>query len=48
MLLSVETEDNQPSVKVLVEAVAFPSQERTEMGLLHFPRQQEKPIRVGR
>lgn len=41
-------EDNLPSIKVLVEAMAFPSQERREMGLLHFPWQQEKPIRVGR
>lgn len=45
--LSVEREDDPPAIKVLVEAVAFPSQDRLEMGLLHFPWQQEKPIRVS-
>ena len=45
--LSVEREDDPPAIKVLVEALAFSSQERREMGLLHFPWQQEKPTRVS-
>ena len=45
--LSVEREDDLPAIKVLVEAVALPSQERIEMGLLHFPWQQQKPICVS-
>lgn len=45
--LSVEREDDLPSIKILVEAMAFPSQDRGEMGLLHFPWQQEKSIHIG-